>query len=64
MFAIYVALVACVATIQIKGTMTLLPAIHKTVYKNMDYKEVFAFDEKGGLIQQFDGWEEAHLANC
>ncbi|KAL7461511.1 hypothetical protein ACHAXS_001929, partial [Conticribra weissflogii] len=63
LFAIYVALVACVATIQIKGTKALLPAVHKAVYENMDYEEVCAFDEKGGLIQQFGGREEAHLAN-
>mmetsp|Transcript_20299 Transcript_20299/g.42260 ORF Transcript_20299/g.42260 Transcript_20299/m.42260 type:complete len:735 (-) Transcript_20299:147-2351(-) len=63
MFAIYIALVACVATTQIKGTKALLPAVHEAVYKNMDYEEVCAFDMKGGSILQFDGQEEAHLTN-
>lgn len=63
LFAIYTALVACVATTQIKGTKALLPAVHEAVYKNMDYEQVCAFDKKGGSILQFDGREEAHLAN-
>jgi hypothetical protein len=62
LLAIYVALVACIATLQITNTKTKLPYVHEKLYNHMDKGPVCAFDVKGGNIKTFASEEEAHLA--
>jgi hypothetical protein len=61
--ALYVALVACCATLQISRTKGKLPYVHETLYNNMNEDPVCAFDHKGGHIQTFSSQEKAHLSN-
>ncbi len=62
MLAVYVALVACVATLQITNTKAKLPYVHEKLYKHMDAGPVCAFDNKGGDIKTFSSKEDAHQA--
>jgi hypothetical protein len=60
--AVYVALVACLATPQITKTKAKLPYVHEKLYKHMDAGPVCAFDNKGGDIKTFPSKEDAHQA--
>ena len=62
-YALYIAIVACGATIQISTTKSKLPFVHQKLYHNVDRGPVCAFNHKGGIIKTFATQEEAHLAN-
>eukprot|EP00804_Cyclotella_cryptica_P000041 CCRYP_013714-RA/>CCRYP_013714-RA protein AED:0.06 eAED:0.06 QI:468/1/1/1/0.85/0.75/8/1701/607 len=63
MLALYVALVACLATLQITNTKAKLPFVHEKLYKHMDSGPVCAFENKGGDIKTFSSEEDAHQAH-
>eukprot|EP00579_Thalassiosira_antarctica_P019928 CAMPEP_0201976280 /NCGR_PEP_ID=MMETSP0904-20121228/56709_1 /ASSEMBLY_ACC=CAM_ASM_000553 /TAXON_ID=420261 /ORGANISM="Thalassiosira antarctica, Strain CCMP982" /LENGTH=218 /DNA_ID=CAMNT_0048527313 /DNA_START=214 /DNA_END=867 /DNA_ORIENTATION=+ len=60
--AIYVALVSCAATVQIRSTETKLDAVRTILYAGQNEGPVCAFDNKCGDIREFDSKEDAHLA--
>ena len=62
-YALYITIVACGATIQATVTKAKLPFVHQKLYHNMDKGPVCAFDRKGGNIRTFATQQEAHLAN-
>ena len=63
MLALYVAVVACAATVQIRSTKARLPAVREQLYAHQNEGPVCAFDDKCGDILEFENKEEAHLAN-
>lgn len=63
LYALYVAIVACMATYQISITKAKLPYVKEKLYMHMNEDAVCAFDQKGGDIKTFPTKEAAHVAN-
>ena len=63
LYAIYVAIVACGATLQINNTKAKLPYVNEKLYKHMNDGYVCAFSHKLGDIKTFPSRAQAHLAN-
>ena len=63
LLALYVAIVACGATLQIRWTKSKLPYVQEKLYNNMDEGQVCASNEKCGDIRTFDDAASAALSN-
>mmetsp|Transcript_20869 Transcript_20869/g.47195 ORF Transcript_20869/g.47195 Transcript_20869/m.47195 type:complete len:756 (+) Transcript_20869:373-2640(+) len=63
LLALYVAVVACGATWQIKRTIRKLPYVDQTIYAHMNEGPVCAFDEKCGNIDIYPNETVADLTN-
>lgn len=63
LLALYVTIVACGATIQIRRTKIKLPYVQKTLYNNMDGGQVCAASQKCGDKRTFDDAASAALSN-
>ncbi len=63
LLALYVTIVACGATLQIKRTKRKLPYVQKTLYNNMDGGQVCAASQKCGDKRTFDDAASAALSN-
>ena len=63
LLALYVAVVACGATWQIKRTIQKLPYVDQTIYAHMNEGPVCAFDEKCGNVDIYPNETVADVAN-
>ena len=63
LLALYVTVVACGATWQIKRTIRKLPYVDQTIYAHMNEGPVCAFDEKCGNIDTYPNENIADLTN-
>ena len=61
--AVYVAVVAMGATVQIRNTKAKLPYVQHVLYNGQNEGPVCSFDEKCGTIQGFDSVEDSLDAN-
>jgi len=64
LMAIYVTIICCGATYQIKRTKAKLPYVNETLYAHMNEGPVCAFDYKCGTLKTFSNEITANLANA